>query len=64
MRRKMTRDGRLRKPYRQEWPAFLSRLISDQTWRGLDRLGSEEKGVDPRTRWSPKLILLCWVVMA
>lgn len=63
MRRKMTREGRLRKPYRQEWPAFLSRLISDQTWRGLDRLGSEEKGVDPRTRWSPKLILLCWVVM-
>ena len=62
MRRKMTKEGRLRKLHRQELPAFLSRLVPDQTWRGLHTLA--EKGMDPRTRWSPKLIVLCWVVMA
>ena len=62
MKRKMTRDGRLRKPHRQEQPGFLRRLIPDQTWRTLQRLA--EKGMDPRTRWSPKLIILCWVMMA
>lgn len=61
MRKKMTREGRLRKPHRREWPGFLQRLIPDQTWRGLE--GLAKRGMDPRTRWSPKLILLCWVVM-
>jgi hypothetical protein len=61
MRKKMTREGRLRKPHRGEWPGFLKRLIPDQTWRELQ--GLAKKGMDPRTRWSPKLILLCWVVM-
>jgi len=61
MRKKMTKAGRLRKPRRREWPGFLRRLIPDQTWRGLERLA--KRGTDPRTRWSPKLILLCWVVM-
>ncbi len=61
MRKKMTREGRLRRPHRREWPGFLQRLIADQTWRGLEGLAN--RGMDPRTRWSPKLILLCWVVM-
>ncbi|MGH8711390.1 MAG: IS4 family transposase [Burkholderiales bacterium] len=61
MHKKMTREGRLRKPSRRTWPAFLRRLIPDSTWRGLERLA--EKGMDPRTRWSPKLIVLCWVMM-
>jgi hypothetical protein len=61
MRKKMTREGRLRKPYPREWPGFLRRLIPDQTWRGLQRLANT--GTDPRTRWSPKLIILCWVIM-
>lgn len=62
MGRKMTREGRLRKPHRQELPAFLSRLVPDPTWRG--RHGLAEKGMDPRTRWSPKLIVPCRVGMA
>jgi hypothetical protein len=61
MRKKMTKEGRLRKPRRREWPGFLRRLIPDQTWRGLERLAN--RGMDPRSRWSPKLIILCWVVM-
>lgn len=61
MRKKMTREGRLRKPHRPEWPGFLRRLIPDQTWRRLQ--GLAKKGMDPRTRWSPKLIILCWVMM-
>jgi hypothetical protein len=61
MRKKMTREGRLRKPHHREWPGFLQRLIPDQTWRVLEGLAN--RGMDPRTRWSPKLILLCWVVM-
>ena len=61
MRKKMTREGRLRKPYYREWPGFLRRLVPDQTWRGLQ--GPAKKGMDPRTRWSPKLMILCWVMM-
>lgn len=62
MRNRMTREGRLRKPSSHEWPGFLGRLIPDSTWRTLQR--HSNGGMDPRTRWSPKLILLCWMVMA
>ncbi len=70
MSKKMARNGRLRKPggrrlrkpHRREWPGFLRRLIPDQTWRGLARLAKD--GRDPRTRWSRKLILLGWMMMA
>jgi len=58
MRKKMTREGRLRKPHCREWPGFLRRLIPDATWRQLAK-----KGMDPRTRWLPKLIVLCWLMM-
>lgn len=61
MSRKMTREGRLRKPHRREWPGFLRRLIPDSTWREIH--GLAKKGMDPRTRWSPKLIVLCWLMM-
>lgn len=61
MRKKMTKEGRLRKPHRQNWPGFLRRLIPDQTWRGLG--GLTEQGMDPRTRWSPKQIVLCWMMI-
>ena len=61
MPKKMTREGRLRKPHRREWPGFLRRLVPDPTWRELQRLA--KKGMDPRTRWSPKLIVLCWLMM-
>jgi len=61
MRKKMTREGRLRKPHCREWPGFLRRVIPDQNWRRLEQLAT--KGMDPRTRWSPKLIILCWVMM-
>ena len=56
---KMTSEGRHRKPCRREWPGFLQRLIP-QTWRRLNRLA---EGTDPRARWSPKLIIVCWVMM-
>jgi len=36
-------------------------LIPDPTWREPQRLA--KKGMDPRTRWSPKLIILCWLMM-
>lgn len=62
MRKKMTREGRLRKPHRQEWPGFFRRLISDHVWRGLD--GASKQGKDSRKRWSPRLILLCWIMMS
>lgn len=61
MRKRMTKEGRFRKPGRREWPGFLRRLIPDQTWRGLE--GRVERRMDLRCRWSPKLIVLCWVVM-
>lgn len=61
MRKRMTKEGRLRKPLRREWPGFLRRLIPDQTWREVN--GVANGGMDPRSRWSPKLIILCWVVM-
>ena len=61
MRKKMTREGRLRKPHRQEWPGFFRRLIPDHAWRGLD--GAAKQGKDARKRWSPKLIVLCWIMM-
>lgn len=61
MSKKMTREGRLRKPHRREWPGFLRRVIPDSTWRECQRLA--KKGMDPRTRWSPKLIVLCWLMM-
>ena len=60
MRKKMTKEGRLGNPHRREWPGFLQRLIPDQTWRGLE--GLAKRGMGPRTRWSPKLILLCRVL--
>lgn len=54
--------GRLRKPRRREWPGFLGRLIPDSTWQRLSRTAN--KSWDPRTRWSFKYIVLCWVVMS
>lgn len=61
MRNRMTKEGRLRKPHFREWPHFLGRLIPDQTWRGLDGPASERQ--NDRNRWSPKLVILCWVMM-
>jgi hypothetical protein len=58
----MTKEGRLRKPQPREWPSFLHRLIPDQTWRGLQKEANSPK--NPRTRWTPKSIILCWVTMA
>ena len=55
-------EGRLRKPHRREWPGFLGRLIPDSTWQVLSR--ASNRSMDPRTRWSPKQIVLCWVVMS
>ncbi|MEK7732477.1 MAG: IS4 family transposase, partial [Planctomycetota bacterium] len=39
----------------------MRRLVPDPTWRKLQ--GLAKKGMDPRTRWSPKLIVLCWLMM-
>lgn len=57
----MAMEGRVRKPHRRDWPGFLNRVIPDHMWQQVNRLVAPAN--DPRVRWSPKLILLCWIVM-
>ena len=45
-RKKITGEGRLRKPHRREWDGFLKHLIPNQAWRELR--GLVKKGMDPR----------------
>jgi len=59
MRNKMTKEGRLRKPHLRDWPHFLGRFIPDQTWRGLQGLANRRQD----HRWTPKFIILCWIMM-
>ena len=58
---KMAKEGRLRKPHRQDWPGFLRRVVPDHLWQQVNREVSQVS--DPRVRWFPKHILLCWIVM-
>ena len=59
--RMMAREGRLGKPHRQDWPAFLNRLVPGAVWQAL--AAQRAKRPDPRLRWSRKYIVLCWIAM-
>jgi len=57
----MAKEGRLRKVNRQDWPGFLRRVIPAPVWQAF--LGQVVAGGDPRVRWTPKYVLLCWIAM-
>jgi hypothetical protein len=57
----MAREGRLPKLNRQDWPGFLRRVVPDHLWQQVNQ--GVNQTTDPRVRWSPKHILLCWIVM-
>ena len=61
MSRRMAREGRLRKPHRRDWPGFLRRVIPDSVWQQVNHRVATTQ--DPRVRWSPRFILLCWMVI-
>ena len=58
---RMTKDGRVRKPHRQDWPGFLNRLLPAPLWQSLST--DLVRSSDDRVRWSAKYIILCWVMM-
>ena len=58
---KMARDGRLRTPHRRDWPGFLNRVVPASVWQAFWGIVAHES--DPRVRWSPKYVVLCWVAM-
>lgn len=58
---KKAMEGRLRRLHRREWPGFLSHVVPASVWRALSvRI---QGGKDPRVRWSPKYVVLSWIVM-
>lgn len=59
--KRMAKEGRLRKLHRRDWPGFLRRVVPDHLWQEINR--SVNRTTDPRLRWFPKHILLCWIVM-
>ncbi len=59
--KRMAKEGRLRKLHRRDWPGFLNRVVPDQLWQQVNRCVNQT--TDPRVRWSPKRIVLCWIVM-
>ena len=58
---RMAREGRLRKPVCRGFPGFLRRVVPDRLWQQLSQ--ALDQTDDPRVRWSPKLIVLCWIIM-
>jgi hypothetical protein len=57
----MARDGRVGKVNPRDWPGFLGRVVPAAVWQVW--LGKVSGSSDPRTRWSAKYVLLCWIVM-
>ncbi len=57
----MAKEGRLHKLHRQDWPSFFRRVAPQQVWQALGR--HIEPASDPRIRWSPKYVVLCWIIM-
>lgn len=55
----MAKDGRIRKVNARDWPAFLRRVVPAAVWQIF--LARVEGAHHPRTRWSPKYVLLCWI---
>jgi hypothetical protein len=57
----MAKEGRIRKVNARDWPRFLGQVLPGAVWQTfLGRVGGE---ADPRVRWTPKYVLLCWIVM-
>jgi hypothetical protein len=57
----MAREGRAGKLNRRDWPGFLRRVIPAAVWQAF--AGQVAVGGDPRVRWTPKYVLLCWIAM-
>jgi len=58
----MAKDGRSGKLNRQDWAHFLSRVIPPAVWQAFgERLASTRR---TDARWSPKYVVLCWIMMA
>jgi hypothetical protein len=57
----MAKDGRVGKINPRDWPDFLRRVVPAGVWQVL--LAEVSGSADPRTRWSPKYVLLCWIAM-
>jgi len=58
---RMAKEGRPRKSQRRDWPGFFHRLIPPAVWQALAlRVPAR---ADARRRWSPKYVLLCWVLI-
>jgi hypothetical protein len=57
----MAKEGRIRKVNPRDWPGFLGRVISASVWQAF--VGRVVASADPRVRWTPKYVLLCWIAM-
>lgn len=57
----MAKEGRVRKVNPRDWPGFLGRVIPPAVWQAF--LGRIVARGDPRVRWTPKYVLLCWIAM-
>ena len=58
----MAREGRMVKPVRVEWAGLLRRLCPPAVWQAW--LGQGMGRGDVRVRWSPRCIVLAWVLMS
>lgn len=57
----MAKEGRIRKVNPRDWPGFLRRVIPAEVWQAfLERVAVSG---DPRIRWTPKYVVLCWIAM-
>lgn len=57
----MAKDGRICKVNARDWPAFLRRVVPAAVWQTF--LAGVEGSDHPRTRGSPKYVVLCWIAM-
>jgi hypothetical protein len=57
----MAMEGRLRKLHRRDWSGFLNHVVCPSVWRKFQ--AQLERSTDPRVRWLPKCVLVCWMVM-
>jgi hypothetical protein len=57
----LAKDGRVGKINPRDWPGFLRRVVPATAWQVL--LAGVSEPTDPRTRWTAKYVLLCWIAM-
>jgi hypothetical protein len=58
---KSAREGRLHKLHRRDWPGFLNHVVPAFVWQAFCR--QVHRSTDPRIRWIPKYVVLCWAMM-